>query len=375
MDSDDDDIYPTNDPVTDRHAIKTEPDAEEDSEDGEEDSDVSSLLRRWTHMTNRTPGRHQLHNRKGRHKTRTTSVRNPSQPSKPPTSTHLTSHRQPKRPTSTAPAANTPTLQARRSPSPRPGSRRRRRRSSQSQSLSFKAEAHSPSQPHDDRPGTDYPARHTSKLDINGNPIHPSTGKPILSTDLDADFPTESSKPWRKPGADITDYFNYGFDEFTWASYCLKQQSMPKQVKEINAEAEQMKAFVEGIPGGGGGGMPGMPGVPSGPAGANNAAAGMGGAGAGGMPGLPSEAEMQQMFAGMMQQGMDPSQMDQNTFMQMMMGGGGAGGGGGMPQGPGADFGGGGPQGNFNQGPGFGGGGGGGGGGGRGRGRRGRGNW
>ncbi|UYV81037.1 hypothetical protein LAZ67_19002593 [Cordylochernes scorpioides] len=26
-------------------------------------------------------------------------------------------------------------------------------------------------------------------------------------------------KPWRKPGADITDYFNYGFNEDTWRSY------------------------------------------------------------------------------------------------------------------------------------------------------------
>lgn len=190
---------------------------------------------------------------------------------------------------------------------------------------------------------------------MNGNPVHPSTGKPIQSTDFDTDFPTESSKPWRKPGADITDFFNYGFDEFTWASYCLKQQQMPKQVKEINAEAEQMKAFVEGIPGGG---MPGMQGVPTGPG------------GGGGMPGMPSEAEMQQMFQGMMAQGMDPSQMDQNQFMQMMMGGGGGMMGGNQPpQGPGGGFGGGG--GGFDQGPG----GYGGGGGGRGRGRRGRGGW
>jgi pre-mRNA 3'-end-processing factor FIP1 len=205
--------------------------------------------------------------------------------------------------------------------------------------------------PRDDKPGTEYPARHTSKLDPNGNPVHPQTGKPILSTDFDADFPTESSKPWRKPGSDITDYFNYGFDEFTWASYCLKQTTMPKQIKEINAEAEQMKAFVEGIPGGG---MPGMP--PTGPS-----------AGAGqSMPGMPNEQEMQQMFQAMMASGMDPSQMDQNTFMQSMMGMNGGMMGGQPPTGPGGGFGGGG----FDQGPGQGFGGGG-----RGRGRRGRGNW
>ncbi|KAL6244227.1 hypothetical protein RBB50_009097 [Rhinocladiella similis] len=227
------------------------------------------------------------------------------------------------------------------------------------------------SQPPNDRPGTDYPARHTSKLDPNGNPVHPATGKPILSTDFDVDFPSESSKPWRKPGADITDYFNFGFDEFTWASYCLKQQTMPKEIKEINQQAEQMKAFVEGIPGGGGGGgMPGMPPMP-GAGGPPNGGGGVGvGGGAADMSAMamPSDAQMQQMFAAMASQGLDPTTMDPNQFMQFMAAGGGGGGGmmgqGGPPTGPGG-FGGGG----FDQGIG------GGGGFGRGRGKGGRRNW
>jgi pre-mRNA 3'-end-processing factor FIP1 len=167
-----------------------------------------------------------------------------------------------------------------------------------------------------EKPGTEYPARHTSNIDPNANPVHPTTGKPILSTDFDNDFPTESSKPWRKPGSDITDYFNYGFDEFTWASYCLKQQQMPKEISEIKAQADFMKSFVEGIPGGG---VPAMPGVPPGPAtqGANSAMPGM--------PGMPSEVEMQQRFMGMMERGIDPSSMNPEQFMQHMMMGGGQG--------------------------------------------------
>ncbi len=228
--------------------------------------------------------------------------------------------------------------------------------------------------PGDGRPGTDYPARHTSTLDpLNGNPVHPATGKPILSTDFDVDFPSESSKPWRKPGADITDYFNYGFDEFTWASYCLKQQQMPKEVKEITQQAEQIKAFVEGIPSGG---MPGLPGMPA-PAGVAAAAAVPDMSQMGGMP---SEAQMQQMFAAMTSQGIDPTSMDPAQFMQFMAAGGSGMMGGGQPQqavpsGPsrggysGAGGGGGGTG--FYQG----GGGGGGGGFGRGRGKGGRRNW
>ncbi|OAP57208.1 hypothetical protein AYL99_07946 [Fonsecaea erecta] len=171
------------------------------------------------------------------------------------------------------------------------------------------ADTRNGSQPPHDRPGTDYPARHTSKLDPNGNPVHPATGKPIMSTDFDVDFPSESSKPWRKPGADITDYFNYGFDEFTWASYCLKQEQMPKEVKEITQQAEQMKAFVEGIPGGG---MPGMPAIPGAPAADLSQMA------------MPNDAQMQQMFAAMTSQGLDPTTMDPAQFMQFMAGGGAA---------------------------------------------------
>ncbi|KAG9282768.1 pre-mRNA 3'-end-processing factor FIP1 isoform X1, partial [Astyanax mexicanus] len=33
-------------------------------------------------------------------------------------------------------------------------------------------------------------------------------------------------KPWRKPGADLSDYFNYGFGEDTWKVYCDKQRRM-----------------------------------------------------------------------------------------------------------------------------------------------------
>ncbi|KMQ46102.1 Pre-mRNA polyadenylation factor Fip1 [Trichophyton rubrum] len=110
------------------------------------------------------------------------------------------------------------------------------------------------------KPGSSYPAHHTSTIDVSANPVHPSTNKPILSTDLDSDFPTEDDKPWRRPGSDINDYFNYGFDEFTWASYCLKQQSLRKDINDQKSQMEDMQAFLS-LPGG----LPGMP-VPGGPA-------------------------------------------------------------------------------------------------------------
>lgn len=118
---------------------------------------------------------------------------------------------------------------------------------------------------------------------------------------------------------------------------------MPKEIKEINLQAEQMKAFVEGIPGGG---MPGMQGVPTGPSGGGAPA----GPGNGAMQ-MPSEADMQAMMQSMMQQGIDPTSMDSNQFAQMMMANQMGMGQNQPPTGPQAGFGGGG--GGFDQGGGF----------------------
>lgn len=35
-------------------------------------------------------------------------------------------------------------------------------------------------------------------------------------------------RPWMMPGADKTDYFNYGFDENSWINYSMRQQALRK---------------------------------------------------------------------------------------------------------------------------------------------------
>eukprot|EP01060_Flectonema_neradi_P036453 TRINITY_DN7002_c0_g1_i2.p1 TRINITY_DN7002_c0_g1~~TRINITY_DN7002_c0_g1_i2.p1 ORF type:complete len:221 (+),score=26.63 TRINITY_DN7002_c0_g1_i2:33-695(+) len=40
-----------------------------------------------------------------------------------------------------------------------------------------------------------------------------------------------SDKPWTKRGADLSAYFNYGFNEDTWREYCLMQPSGQKSLK------------------------------------------------------------------------------------------------------------------------------------------------
>ncbi|KAI2084649.1 cleavage polyadenylation factor subunit fip1 [Ophidiomyces ophidiicola] len=180
------------------------------------------------------------------------------------------------------------------------------------------------------KPGSSFPAQHTSTIDVSANPVHPATSKTILSTDLDTDFPSEDDKPWRRPGSDVSDYFNYGFDEFTWASYCIKQQDLRKEVGDQKKQVQDMQAFLGIAPGG----MPAMSGPPQPTPGAvpsqgappsqntgpPNVMAGM-------QPGMPelSADMMQGMLASMMAQGLDPSTMDPMTFMQhaqAMMGGG-----------------------------------------------------
>ncbi|ODM20191.1 Pre-mRNA polyadenylation factor fip1 [Aspergillus cristatus] len=155
------------------------------------------------------------------------------------------------------------------------------------------------------KPGSAYPPVHASNIDVNVNPVHPVTGKPILLTDMDNDFPADD-KPWRRPGSDISDYFNYGFDEFTWASYVLKQQELRREVGDQRKQLDDMQNFMSM-------GMPPMPGAPPPGPGAGGAPPGMPP-----MPGMPEMSPdiMQGMLTGMMSQGLDPSSMDPMSFMQ-----------------------------------------------------------
>ena len=45
-------------------------------------------------------------------------------------------------------------------------------------------------------------------------------------TAVEVDLDSLDEKPWKKPGADITDYFNYGFTEETWAAYSNRSNSL-----------------------------------------------------------------------------------------------------------------------------------------------------
>ena len=72
-------------------------------------------------------------------------------------------------------------------------------------------------------PNTLPPARAPpSHPSVKLNEIGVLDGHSILEYDLNA----LTEKPWRRSGSDLSDWFNYGFDEITWQMYCSQRQNM-----------------------------------------------------------------------------------------------------------------------------------------------------
>lgn len=65
-----------------------------------------------------------------------------------------------------------------------------------------------------------------SKKGLDIDQVGQFDGVDIFDVDLD----TFEDKPWRKPGADITDYFNFGFNEQSWKAYCHKQRMIRDEI-------------------------------------------------------------------------------------------------------------------------------------------------
>ncbi|KAF7302654.1 Fip1 domain-containing protein [Mycena chlorophos] len=47
-------------------------------------------------------------------------------------------------------------------------------------------------------------------------------GRPVIDVDLSS----MTDKAWRRPGSDISDWFNYGFDELSWEAYCYRRRDL-----------------------------------------------------------------------------------------------------------------------------------------------------
>ena len=77
---------------------------------------------------------------------------------------------------------------------------------------------------------------------VNPMGVHPhDPEKSIFAYDLSKLEDTVEAKPWTAPGADITQWFNYGFTEHTWEKY---RKKMLKVIKDKNFEKE-ISVFVD----------------------------------------------------------------------------------------------------------------------------------
>lgn len=109
-----------------------------------------------------------------------------------------------------------------------------------------------------------------SKPSIDINAAGQLNGQSIFDVEMDG----FEEKPWNQPGADITDYFNYGFTEQTWRQYCLKQKQLreeyggQKRIAVFDGTAMPVPPFVPPVGGKAPVMPPGMPPFPF-PPGAN----------------------------------------------------------------------------------------------------------
>lgn len=61
--------------------------------------------------------------------------------------------------------------------------------------------------------------------------IIPSTGTSVYEVDI-SQF-EGSGQMWRRPGSDISDWFNFGFDEVTYPKYLSYIQDMERGAKAL----------------------------------------------------------------------------------------------------------------------------------------------
>lgn len=81
-------------------------------------------------------------------------------------------------------------------------------------------------------------------------PSHPSInpdmpgildGHSILEVDISA----MAEKQWRLPGADISDWFNYGFDEISWEAYCYRRRDLGELANVLKTNVLNFAAMPE----------------------------------------------------------------------------------------------------------------------------------
>jgi len=78
------------------------------------------------------------------------------------------------------------------------------------------------------RPGIQPRIPHEAPIAVvNLDHVPTLGGRDVFDVDLDK----MEDRPWMMPGADKTDYFNYGFDEQTWKIYAQRQSAHRRDIQ------------------------------------------------------------------------------------------------------------------------------------------------
>ncbi|KAG6813236.1 hypothetical protein H0H92_012873 [Tricholoma furcatifolium] len=86
-------------------------------------------------------------------------------------------------------------------------------------------------------------------------PVKAPGSHPVIDTDavgvmdgrsiLDYDVAAMAEKPWRRPGSDISDWFNYGFDEISWEAYCYRRRDLGELANVLKANVINFSGMQE----------------------------------------------------------------------------------------------------------------------------------
>ncbi|OWA53900.1 putative Pre-mRNA 3'-end-processing factor FIP1 [Hypsibius exemplaris] len=87
------------------------------------------------------------------------------------------------------------------------------------------------------KPRIDFRKNFLNKKNVDFSDIPEINGVPVNEFNID----NLEDKPWKKPGADIADYFNYGFTEDTWKMYCDKQRRMRNEAHDMASQITTLK--------------------------------------------------------------------------------------------------------------------------------------
>ncbi|KIK70448.1 hypothetical protein GYMLUDRAFT_234912 [Collybiopsis luxurians FD-317 M1] len=66
-------------------------------------------------------------------------------------------------------------------------------------------------------------------------------GRAIFEVDIAA----MTEKPWRRAGSDISDWFNYGFDELSWEAYCYRRREFGEMADNLKVNVLNFSAMPE----------------------------------------------------------------------------------------------------------------------------------